>query len=70
MKLYDYAARDRPIVATVGAFGDRPRVAEAAVVEAATTADFAAAVTAAAREDGSQPMVRRVWAESNRWESR
>ncbi len=70
MKLYDYAARGRPIVATVGAFGGRVRVVEAGVVEAATPADFAAAVTAAAREDGTQPMVRRAWADSNRWESR
>jgi len=70
MKLYDYAARGRPIVATLGALGDRARVAKAGVLEAASPADFAAAVLDAAGEDLSNAAGRRAWAERNSWESR
>jgi glycosyltransferase involved in cell wall biosynthesis len=70
MKLYDYAARGRPIVATSGGLGDSARVAAAGAVEAETPAEFAAAVRDAAHDELSRATLRRAWAERNRWELR
>jgi glycosyltransferase involved in cell wall biosynthesis len=67
MKLYDYAARGRPIVCTPGALGERSQVDAAGVIEAATAAEFATAV-AGAEPEASE--ARRSWAMDNRWESR
>jgi Glycosyl transferases group 1 len=70
MKLYDYAARQRPIVCTPGALGDPSKAEAAGVVEAATAAAFAEAVAAA---EGPGPGVgeqRRSWVLEHRWETR
>jgi hypothetical protein len=70
MKLYDYAARGRPIVSTPGALGTPEHVAGAGVVEAATPAEFAAAVERAAGEDRSCASARRDWVAGRTWASR
>lgn len=69
MKLYDYAARGRPIVSTswtsdLSAFGP-PHLYEAEGAEA-----FTAAVRAAATEPPGHALARRSWAEAQRWEAR
>jgi len=45
-KLYEYAARGRPIVCTRGALGASPRLAAAGTVEARTPEQFAEAASA------------------------
>lgn len=70
MKLYDYAARGRPIVCTPGALGDPDRIAGVGVVEAATAADFALEVARAGAEDPALAVSRRAWLERNTWDSR
>ena len=69
MKLYDYAARGRPIVATpfdaALPVGDPPRVRVAATPEA-----MAAAVVEAAAEGDERRRERRAWAEGQRWDER
>jgi glycosyltransferase involved in cell wall biosynthesis len=71
MKLYDYAARDRPIVCTPGALGERAHVDPAGVVQADTPASFAAVVASAAeRENPRLSEARRRWVLAHRWESR
>lgn len=69
MKLYDYAARARPIVATPfdpALAEDRPpHVRVAATAEA-----MAAAVADAAGEPQARRAARRAWAEAQRWEER
>jgi glycosyltransferase involved in cell wall biosynthesis len=70
MKLYDYAARDRPVVCTPGALGAPDHVADLGVVEAATPAEFGLAVTRAGGEDAEVRASRRAWLQANRWDSR
>jgi glycosyltransferase involved in cell wall biosynthesis len=67
MKLYDYAARGRPIVLTHSASG---APAQAGARSAATAEEFADAVLAAAREPEAVATVRRTWAADNTWEAR
>jgi hypothetical protein len=69
MKLYDYAARARPIVATPfdpALAADRPPH----VRVAAGAAAMAAAIAAAAGEPQARRAERRAWAEGQRWEER
>ena len=70
MKLYDYAARGRPIVCTPGALGPSAWTAHAGVAEATTPEQFAAAVRAAARERPEASVARREWAAANAWSTR
>ena len=70
MKLYDYAARGRPIICTPGALGTPEHVAGAGVVEAATPDEFAAAVERVGGEDGSLAAARRDWVAQHTWASR
>ncbi|MCW2541851.1 MAG: hypothetical protein JWN95_3576 [Frankiales bacterium] len=64
MKLYDYAARARPIVATTMRLPvDRPR----GLLQAAGATEFAAAVVVAAELDAA---ANRRWAERNTWADR
>src|SRR5262249_6396296 len=70
MKLYDYAARGRPIVSTPGALGTSEHVAGAGAVAAATPAEFAAAGERGAGEDGSSTSARRDWVAGRTWASR
>lgn len=67
MKLYDYAARGRPIVAT--AVGSRIDGAVAARC-ASTPEALAGAIMDAAREPPSARASRRAWAASQRWNLR
>jgi Glycosyl transferases group 1 len=68
MKLYDYAARDRPIVCTPGALGSRSHIEGAGVLEAATPPEFAAAVSGAFHERPGR--ARRQWLDRNSWAAR
>lgn len=73
MKLFDYAARGRPIVATPGALGPTTLTAPAGVHEAAGAEAFAGAVLAAASRDGRLREVaatRASWLEAHAWEVR
>jgi len=69
MKLYDYAARGRPIVSTPGALGSGDHVAAAGVVEAHDAEEFARMVCWASQRDPSRAPSRE-WAVANAWESR
>jgi hypothetical protein len=69
MKLYDYAARRRPIVTTPGALGSRAHTQPAGVVEAGTPDAFAAAVRSAASGPGPGP-ARTDWLHENAWSAR
>jgi len=67
MKLYDYAARGRPIVAT-SLPGD---LAAAAGVRCASTPDALARAVLDATAEGPGPRrARRAWAASQRWSTR
>jgi hypothetical protein len=69
MKLYDYAARGRPVVCTTGALP----VAEARpphLYVADTAHELATAVRAAADETGQEASDRIAWAAQNVWSSR
>jgi glycosyltransferase involved in cell wall biosynthesis len=69
MKLYDYAARGRPIVST--SWSDRLVLDGPPHLRLADTADrFADAVLEAQTEPFQLAQARRVWAEEERWESR
>ena len=70
MKLYDYAARDRPIVGTPGALGERSHVEAAGVIEAATADAFAEAVADADRAYPGVSEDRRGWVLEHRLEAR
>ncbi|MDQ6822087.1 MAG: glycosyltransferase [Actinomycetota bacterium] len=70
MKLYDYVARDRPIVSTPGALGERSTVEAVSVVEAATPVAFAEAVARAERPAPGVSADRRGWVLEHRWEDR
>jgi hypothetical protein len=70
MRLYDYAARGRPIVCTPGALGSPDHIAGAAVLEAETPAEFALAVARAADEPAQAGEHRRAWLAGNSWASR
>jgi glycosyltransferase involved in cell wall biosynthesis len=67
MKLYDYAARARSIVASGAAVATD---AEAGVARASTPEEFAAAVVRAAAEPTEERARRRSWAERQRWACR
>jgi glycosyltransferase involved in cell wall biosynthesis len=67
MKLYDYAARGRPIVATT--VGGRVDPAVGAR-RAGTPEALAGAIVEAAREPTSARAARRTWAVSQRWDER
>jgi glycosyltransferase involved in cell wall biosynthesis len=69
MKLYDYAARGRPIVSTRWA-DDLGIAGPPGLVLADSAADFAAAVARAGREAPGIARLRREWAESHRWTAR
>lgn len=68
MKLYDYAARGRPVVCTTlpGPASSRPPF----TYECDTADAFAAAVVAAAAEPPERATARRRWAEHNSWSAR
>lgn len=68
MKLYDYAARGRPVVATPLPPPDEPR--PPGIYEVASPEEFAAAVVAAPAEPATWPVARRSWAERNSWPTR
>jgi glycosyltransferase involved in cell wall biosynthesis len=69
MKLYDYAARGRPIVTT--AWSDRLATTGPPHLYVATTAqEFASAIRRAAAEPLDYGHARRRWAESNAWPAR
>ena len=69
MKLYDYAARGRPIVSTT--WSDLlTEDAPPGLRFADTAAEFAAAVRSAADEPPGGPRDRREWAEARSWECR
>jgi glycosyltransferase involved in cell wall biosynthesis len=67
MKIYDYAARGRPIVATTAG-----RHVDGAVAArcASTPEALASAIIDAAREPASARAARRAWAASQRWNAR
>jgi glycosyltransferase involved in cell wall biosynthesis len=67
MKLYDVAARGRPIVLTQQATAP-PR--EAAALTAHTAEEFTTAVLAAYAEPSGAAAGRRAWAAANRWDAR
>lgn len=69
MKLYDYTARGRPIVCTVGGLGPDAQIAGAGVCEAGTATEFADAV-AGADQDPQATTARRAWAQDNAWSHR
>jgi glycosyltransferase involved in cell wall biosynthesis len=68
MKLYDYAARGRPIVSTTLPGPDAPR--PPFLYERDTADSFAVAILAAADEPPDRVAGRRRWAESNSWSAR
>ncbi len=70
MKLYAYAARDRPIVCTPGALGERSHVEPVGVIEAGTPAAFAEAVARGNGRDPEGSDVRRKWVLEHRWQTR
>lgn len=69
MKLYDYAARRRPIVTTPGALGPSSFTARAGVIEAAGVDEFAAAVLAAAGS-ASGRRASGEWLAEHSWDAR
>ncbi len=69
MKLFDYAARGRPIVSTRWA-GDLERNGPPHLYLADTPEETALAVEAAAEEPRGRAAARRAWAEAERYESR
>jgi len=69
MKLYDYAARGRPIVATPYTDGLAERGPPGMQI-AATPNTFAAAVVSVAAEPSEMVKERRRWAEANDWKHR
>jgi hypothetical protein len=69
MKLYDYAARGRPIVST--RWSDRLAAEDPPRPHLADTPDeFAAAVLSADQEPAERARSRRAWAEGQTWERR
>ena len=70
MKLYDYAARGRAIVSTVGAFGPGSEIADGGVAQARTAGEFARAATAASTDADELRAARRAWAVANAWSRR
>lgn len=69
MKLYDYAARARPIVATPGLQRGTERLT-AGIFESASAADFASNVIEAAGTSDEALLPLRVWAERHAWPER
>jgi hypothetical protein len=69
MKLYDYAARGRPIVSTPFA-NAASSAAPPHLRLAGTAAEVAVALEAALAEPPAHALGRRAWAESQRWEAR
>jgi glycosyltransferase involved in cell wall biosynthesis len=70
MKIYDYAARGRPIVATPPSSPNSAATLPPYVREAERADAFAAAVVAAAQEPATYADARRTWARAQSWESR
>jgi hypothetical protein len=66
MKLYDYAARGRPIVSTSWP-GDVEHFAPPAIYFADAPAQFVESVTRAMDDAPRNAELRRAWAEENRW---
>jgi glycosyltransferase involved in cell wall biosynthesis len=66
MKLYDYAARGRPIVCTPGALGSSELIADTPVREAAGAEAFARAVEVAS-EEADGVVVPAAWLERHGW---
>jgi hypothetical protein len=69
MKLYDYAARGRPIVSTHWA-DDLQETAPPGTYFADSAEQFVEAVARAADDDPRDVALRRRWAETHRWASR
>lgn len=69
MKLYDYAARGRPIVSTRFS-ADLERDGPPHLSLGSTAEEIARAVLAAEQEPSGWAGQRREWAESRRWEAR
>jgi glycosyltransferase involved in cell wall biosynthesis len=69
MKLYDYAARGRPIVSTLW-IEDLAETAPPGTTIAEAGEPFVRAVTQAEAGDPEQAVQRRMWAETNSWSSR
>jgi hypothetical protein len=69
MKLYDYAARGRPIVST-RISADIERIGPPNTKLVNTAAEMAAAVLASQHEPASWALERRRWAEQRRWSTR
>jgi glycosyltransferase involved in cell wall biosynthesis len=69
MKLYDYAARGRPIVATSGGLAGATEPPPH-VYHADTAEDFAAAILDASSEDRGRGHARRLWAGEQTWTCR
>jgi glycosyltransferase involved in cell wall biosynthesis len=67
MKLYDYAARGRPIVST-GVLAEAGRPPHTLVADGAH--EFAQAVVAAAAQSPAEAAARRAWAAEHTWERR
>lgn len=68
MKLYDYAARGRPIVSTLWVKDLRETAPPVTYI--ADAREFVEAVSRADREDAEYAGMRRAWAEANSWHSR
>ena len=69
MKLYDYAARGRPIVSTLWV-DDLRETAPPGTYIADTGEQFVDAVKCAIDDDPGNAVLRRAWAEQNSWSSR
>ena len=70
MKLYDYAARGRPIISTLWSDG-LPDAAPPGTYFAETAEQFAAAITQSIDHDDPRDVAsRRAWAETHSWDSR
>jgi hypothetical protein len=67
MKLYDYAARERPIVATRGALGGPDHIAAAGVIEVDSAAEFAAAVDSLSWTSAGVAPRRSEWLLEHSW---
>lgn len=69
MKLYDYAARGRPIVTTRWS-DDVAETGPPGIYVADSSQAFVAAIVSSIDEDRGLPARRRAWAEQNRWSAR
>jgi hypothetical protein len=67
MKLYDYAARARPIVATRGGLGAHELVAGAGVFEVDSAMDFATTIAGLSSSVDGAADGRRGWLDDHSW---